>query len=246
MKKYLIPLLIIITTISIIVLIVINNEPKKEEKENITIYNRETKNYINNEYYSSTIEKYELTDTNYKYIKETIYNDGNNSINSYEGTFFKEDNKLLLDNHETIYLVDNKLCLDEQCNISYSINSTIIDNYINDFNPNNYIVTLKHSNFESIEDNFKYIVISQTGCPHCERYKKELLEVVKDYKINIYFIDLQDLTTKDYNFLIDEFNIKSAPTTLIYVNNNLIDKFTGYINKTSINDILFKNQITKR
>ena len=244
MKKYVISILMFIITLLTITLIIY--KPSKEKLTNKTIYNRETRNYLNNNYYSSIIEKYEISNNEYKYIREIVYSIGEKQTNTIEGHYIKEDNKLILDNKQTLYLIDNKLCLDNTCNIAYTTNSTIIDHKISDFNPENHLIYLDNISFLKDDNSFKYIVIMKNNCLECNNYLNELTEVVKDYNIDIYFINVSNLNKNDHSTLLEDYHILNYPTTLIYVNNIETERFSNYIDKSSILNKLFKYNINPR
>lgn len=244
MKKYVISILIIIITLLTITLVIY--KPSPDEQNSKTIYNRETRNYLNNNYYSSIIEKYEISNNEYKYTREIIYSIGDKQINTIEGYYIKEDNKLILDNKQTLYLIDNKLCLDSTCNISYTTNSTIIDHKISNFNAENHLIHLNDISFLKDDNSFKYIVIIKNNCSECDNYLNELTEVVKNYNLDIYFINTSNLQRKDYTSLLEDYHITNYPTTLIYINNIEKERLTNSLNKSSILDKLFKYNINLR
>jgi len=62
----------------------------------------------------------------------------------------------------------------------------------------NYLIELKYQDvIDKIENKESFVIcISQTECTHCQSYKPKLAKVAKEYKINIYYIDI-DLLSKD-------------------------------------------------
>jgi len=61
----------------------------------------------------------------------------------------------------------------------------------------NYLIELKYQDvIDKIENKESFVIcISQTECTHCQSYKPKLAKVAKEYKINIYYIDI-DLLSK--------------------------------------------------
>lgn len=243
MKKYIISILMFIITILSIILII--NKPSEELSTTKSIYNLETRNYINNSYYSSIIEKYEISNNEYIYTKEIIYNNGEKQTNSIEGYYIIEDNKLLLDNKHTLYLIEDKLCLDNTCNISYTKNSTIIDNHIDNFDPKDHLIYLNNISFLKDDNSFKYIVFIKDNCTECVNYINILTEIVQEYNIDIHIINISNLNNNDYNTLIEQYNISNYPTTIIYINNKEEKRF-NIEDKSSIINNLFTYNINSR
>ena len=79
-------------------------------------------------------------------------------------------------------------------------------NYFNEIEYNDLI--------EKIENKENLIVlISQTTCGHCASYKPKLESVANDYKINIYYIDVDLLSKEDKNELESYISFDSTPIT---------------------------------
>lgn len=59
-----------------------------------------------------------------------------------------------------------------------------------------------------------FVVISRTGCSHCEAYLPELKKVLNDYKVDGYVLDVVSIEG-DYSF-IESLDVSGTPTTLFY------------------------------
>ena len=62
------------------------------------------------------------------------------------------------------------------------------------------------------------LLISQTTCTHCISYKPKLEEVANEYKINIYYIDVDLLDKEEASKLKEKVNYSSTPVTVFLKN----------------------------
>lgn len=62
------------------------------------------------------------------------------------------------------------------------------------------------------KENF-VLLISQTNCSHCISYKPKLEEVANEYKLEIYYIDVDLLEKDEYDNLKSYVNFDSTPVT---------------------------------
>jgi len=74
---------------------------------------------------------------------------------------------------------------------------------------------------EKIENKEDFVLlISQTTCSHCANYKPKLKDVANEYKLNVYYIDVDLLEEEEYNNLNSYLSFKTAgtPVTLFLLN----------------------------
>lgn len=62
------------------------------------------------------------------------------------------------------------------------------------------------------------VLISQTDCTHCISYKPKLKEVANDYKLEVYYIDVDLLSDDEQVQLKTYINYNSTPTTVFLKN----------------------------
>ena len=62
------------------------------------------------------------------------------------------------------------------------------------------------------------LLISQTTCSHCASYKPKLEDVANEYKVMVYYIDVDLLTKDEYNELKSYVNFSSTPDTVFIKN----------------------------
>ena len=61
------------------------------------------------------------------------------------------------------------------------------------------------------------LVISKTDCSHCLEYKPKVSSVANEYKIMIYYIDIDKLTQKQSAKIKEVFNYSGTPTTIFII-----------------------------
>ena len=77
------------------------------------------------------------------------------------------------------------------------------------------------------KDNFIFIV-SQSTCTHCASYKKELKKIVKEYGIDIYYIDYDLENDNDKKEFLEKFNLNGSTPITLFINDG---KETSILNR---------------
>ena len=94
---------------------------------------------------------------------------------------------------------------------AFIIDSIAGKNYFTEISDNKII--------EKIENDESFILlVSQTTCSHCASYKPKLEEVANEYKINVYYIDVDLLTGDEDKNLKKYVNYDSTPITVFIKN----------------------------
>ena len=76
---------------------------------------------------------------------------------------------------------------------------------------------------EKINSGEKFVLfIGSEKCSHCQKYKGTLNRIVKDYNIEIFYIDISLLTSEQFAYLNSHFPFTGTPTTIV------IEKGTEY------------------
>ncbi len=82
------------------------------------------------------------------------------------------------------------------------------------------------------------LVISQTGCPHCEQYLPELQKTIEKINFKVYLLNLSNIKTEsDAKALSLIANISGTPTTLFFKNGKettSLNRIVGYTNEKNI------------
>ena len=69
--------------------------------------------------------------------------------------------------------------------------------------------------FKMVEDKEDFIlVISQTTCSHCNQYKPKLEKIAKEYKIQMYYIQVDLMSEEDYQEFHKIFSYSGTPQTI--------------------------------
>ena len=68
---------------------------------------------------------------------------------------------------------------------------------------------------EKIQNKDSFVLLmSQTTCSHCKDFKPKLARISKEYKVNIYYIEIDLLTDEQNTELKSYFNFSGTPTTV--------------------------------
>lgn len=112
------------------------------------------------------------------------------------------------------------------------------------------ISNLKVADITKLEELFKQsetqiIFVGSLTCPHCTAIKPKINELAKSLNIDIYYIELSTLTEDEENqfYSINEFFSQgvSIPLVMAVKNNQVVDSFTGNIEKEDIEKFLKRN-----
>lgn len=82
------------------------------------------------------------------------------------------------------------------------------------------------------------LVVSQSTCSHCATYKPKLMEITREYGINIYYINYDVEDKKVQTKFLDEFNLSGATPTTIFIKDgkevSLLSRIEGDLPKTKV------------
>jgi predicted bacteriocin transport accessory protein len=89
------------------------------------------------------------------------------------------------------------------------------------------------------------LVIGISTCAACKEYKPVVREIVKNYEVEIFYVELDSDVNTDVNSLIEKYLIEArwTPTTYIFENGVLVESKTGAINYSTLKDWLQLNDI---
>ncbi len=89
------------------------------------------------------------------------------------------------------------------------------------------------------------LVIGISTCSACKEYKPIVREIVKNYDVEIYYVELDSDVNTDVNSLIEKYLVEArwTPTTYIFKNGVLIESKTGAIKYSTLKDWLQLNDI---
>ena len=114
-------------------------------------------------------------------------------------------------------------------------------NYLKEITYNEYI-NLKE---ESKNNNRKFILyVKQEGCPHCTAFTPTVEKVANKYKVQIYYINLTNLTKEDYELFNSEGFVNGTPTILFFENGEELGSFSRLVGNKSEKTLI--NRLTAR
>ena len=106
----------------------------------------------------------------------------------------------------------------------------------NEIKTKNEFDKIKESNNSSI------VVIISDDCKYCEIFKPILEDVIQEYNINIYYLNIDSNFYKSIDL---DTTVYGTPTTIVYKNGKAIDNIMGYKEKNDLINILKKNGVIK-
>lgn len=82
----------------------------------------------------------------------------------------------------------------------------------------NKLVLIDYETFLSKRENKEnfILVVTQTGCGACDAYKPKFNEVLSEYKITAYELNIKTLENDNLREFGEEFPIEYTPTTLVF------------------------------
>lgn len=101
------------------------------------------------------------------------------------------------------------------------------------------LIDIQVSDFvEKIESKDTLIlVVSQTGCSHCEQYLPELDRTLKEKNLNAYVLNITNLSKEESATLSKYVNFSGTPTTIFFrdgVEKTTLNRIVGYASKNKI------------
>ena len=81
------------------------------------------------------------------------------------------------------------------------------------------------------------LVMTQTGCVHCQSYLPTIKKVSREYGVTFYVLNRAKLSKEEYNRLKDIANISGTPVTIFIVEKKkktALNRLTGSIEKSRL------------
>ena len=91
-------------------------------------------------------------------------------------------------------------------------------------------------------NNYSIVVVISNVCPYSEIFKPILEDVVQEYNVNIYYLNID---SNFYNSVDLDTSVYATPTIVIYKNGKVINNIMGYKEKNDLINILKKNGVIK-
>ena len=94
-------------------------------------------------------------------------------------------------------------------------------------------------------DDTKIVFLGSLTCPHCTAIKPKINSLTKKLGIDVYYLELSNLSEEDQQRLnnVNEFLSQgtSVPLVMAIKNDKVVDSFVGNIEKSEIESFLKKN-----
>ena len=81
------------------------------------------------------------------------------------------------------------------------------------------------------------LVVSQTGCPHCEQYLPELESALNEYDFKAFIINLTNLNSDDAKTFSNMVKVTGTPTSIFYKNGEettSLNRINGSVSKSNL------------
>ena len=84
------------------------------------------------------------------------------------------------------------------------------------------------------------LLIWRTGCAHCETFEPKLDEVISEYNLTVYSLDISNLSSVEYEKLKNKTFVSGTPSLVIFEKGKKKDRLVGDKSKDRV-ITLFKN-----
>lgn len=113
-----------------------------------------------------------------------------------------------------------------------------------------YLKDLSYNEFKEMRENKEdfFMVVIQDGCHHCENYIPILTEVLKEYNVTGYTLNLTYLTEEEDDLFFSEYGVDGTPNTLFFKDGketSIMQRIDGEASKTIIINKLKNNGYIK-
>lgn len=96
---------------------------------------------------------------------------------------------------------------------------------------------------EKLENNESFaMLIWRTGCTHCEEFEPKLNKVIKDYDLEIYSINTENLNESEYAKLENKTFVTGTPTLVIFEKGKYKTKLVGDKEENEVINFLKENK----
>lgn len=95
------------------------------------------------------------------------------------------------------------------------------------------------------KDNF-VLVIGSSTCSACAKYEETMKSVIKNEKVEIFYLDLNDLNNEEYSKIYSKYVVQSTPTTIFIkegLETSTYDRIIGAAGYSDIVDNLKKQGV---
>lgn len=111
-----------------------------------------------------------------------------------------------------------------------------------------YFISLNYEELNNkIENKDSFMLcVSSTTCSHCAQFKPKLKEIANDYKVELYYTDVDLYSEEDNKEFSDTYKITGTPTTLIFIDGkevSVMSRIEGDVSKDKIINAITKYRL---
>lgn len=141
---------------------------------------------------------------------------------------------------------------DGKNNFSYS-GEISLDNIASAFAKKDIIRTYKTISLDNYlkiikSDGVHFMFIGSDSCGYCDQFKVSIIEALKDYDFNVYYLNIQNLSEDELSTLYatDDYfenNEWGTPLNFLYKNGKRVGELKGYVETSELIDYLKENKV---
>jgi thioredoxin-related protein len=114
----------------------------------------------------------------------------------------------------------------------------------------NNLKDLSYSEFNSMRKDKEtfFVIVIRDGCSHCESFIPKVEEVVDEYNITGYTLNLANLSESEEKEFFEEFNVDGTPTTVFITEGeekSIMQRIDGNVSKEVLVNKLKANNYIK-
>ena len=115
----------------------------------------------------------------------------------------------------------------------------------------NNLKDISYSKFKTMLDNKEsfFFVVVKDGCSYCDAYKPKVEEVLNEYNIVGYKLNISNMSESEYEEFDANYNVDGTPTTIFITNGqetSLLQRIDGNVSKEKLISKLEANSYIKK
>lgn len=110
--------------------------------------------------------------------------------------------------------------------------------------------TISYQDYQKLIENKEdfMVEVMSSDCTHCKSLRPKLQKVINDYKINMKVINLEELSSEDYQAFTNEIGTRATPTIIFYkkgYESSVSTRIVGDVSEEKIIQKMKDNKIIK-
>ena len=115
----------------------------------------------------------------------------------------------------------------------------------------NSLNDISYSKFKNMLDNKEsfFFIVVKDGCSYCEAFVPKVEEVLNDYNLVGYKLNLTEMSSDEYDEFMNNYNVDGTPTTIFITEGkevSLLQRMEGNVSKEKIISKLKSNNYIKK